>query len=98
MVQNFNDRDILIKLLKIEQKKVFLVPGSGINTNYYSFKFKNNLENKNILILMHSRILIEKGVKEFFEVANILKNRRLDFKFVLIGKIDQHNPSALKLN
>ena len=98
LVQNFNDKDILIKLLKINQKKVFLVPGSGINTNYYSFKFKNNLENKNISILMHSRILIEKGVREFFQVAKILKNKKPNFKFILIGKIDKQNPSALRLN
>jgi len=98
LVQNSNDKDVLIKFLKIDKKKVFLVPGSGLDTNYFSFKFKNNLENKNLTILMHSRILIEKGVKEFFEVAKILKNKKPNFKFLLIGKIDKHNPSALRLN
>ena len=98
LVQNSNDKDVLVKILKIFQKKVFLVPGSGLNTNFYSFKFKNKEKNKNITILMHSRILIEKGVKEFFEVAKILKSIKPNFKFVLIGKIDLQNPSALSLN
>ena len=47
---------------------------------------------------MHSRILVEKGVKEFYEVSKILLHKKPNIKFILIGKIDTQNPTAIRLN
>ena len=98
LAQNQNDQKILIKSFNLKNKKIFLIPGSGIDTFQYSFRFKKNEKNKKILIIMHSRMLIEKGIREFYEASRIIYKKNIDCEFILIGKIDEQNPSALKIN
>ena len=44
---------------------------------------------------MHSRILWDKGVKEFKEAATILSKKNNKYKFLLVGKNDKNNPSCV---
>lgn len=95
LVQNTEDKRVLQEYFNINIKKIFLIPGSGINTQKYTFIPKDNPTNKNIRIIMHSRILIEKGVIEFYQASQLVFKQNRECKFILIGKIDKMNPTAI---
>ena len=41
-------------------------------------------------------MLKDKGIYEFFEAFQILKNKKIKCHFVLVGDVDPLNPSSLK--
>ena len=45
---------------------------------------------------MASRILIDKGIFEFFEAAKYLKKKYKDWNFMLIGPMDYKSHASLK--
>ena len=49
-------------------------------------------------ILMASRLLKSKGVYEFINAVKIIKKQKLNARFVLVGDLDEENPSGIKLN
>jgi glycosyltransferase involved in cell wall biosynthesis len=48
-----------------------------------------------VVITMVSRLMWEKGVREFIEAAKIIKSRYPEAFFLLVGGIDKENPSAI---
>ncbi|MBK9352831.1 MAG: hypothetical protein IPN09_02305 [Bacteroidetes bacterium] len=54
-----------------QNKILMFFPGSGLDTNYYSPDFCNAQKSATIKILMVSRLLIDKGILEYVEVAKI---------------------------
>ena len=90
IVQNSRDYDFINSKLS-KKSKLYLIKGSGVDLN--KFKPKQIFSTK-ISILMASRIILEKGVLEYIDCANHLKNNK-NIKFLLCGKIDVGNPSYL---
>lgn len=91
--QNKKDFEKLVKYLKF-QNKTKIIRGSGINTNI--FQKKNKTFNKNkIKILMCNRLLKDKGVPQFLELANKLNGSK-NLTFYLAGEVDLGNPSSFK--
>ena len=45
--------------------------------------------------MMASRLLIDKGVVEFYEAAVLLKHAKLQANFVLVGETDSDNPASI---
>lgn len=83
--QNKDDvNDFVIKKI-IYKDKCKIVNGSGVDLNLFR---KNKLPNNNSFIMV-SRIIKEKGVKEFFEAAAIVKEKYPDSKFTYIGAYDK---------
>ena len=89
--QNKDDKKLFLEL-KIfkDKKKVSVVNGSGIDLNAFRF---SRLPTEHIF-LMIARLLIDKGIKEYFEASIIVKKNFPNVKFHLIGDLDQ-NPSSL---
>jgi glycosyltransferase involved in cell wall biosynthesis len=81
--QNLSDKNLFEKY-KININKFLIVPGSGIDLTLFNFEksYKNKSETTFILI---SRIIKEKGVLEYIEAAEILKNKGYSTKFQLVG-------------
>ena len=46
---------------------------------------------------MASRFLKDKGIFEFLNSAKILKKKKINAEFVLVGSEDQYNPSNVSL-
>lgn len=91
--QNYNDFLEIKKNINIKnEQNLFFIPGSGVDHN--KFKIKNGLQKKKI-ILMTTRILIDKGVIEFIKAATILKKKYKSWKFILVGALDYQSPSAV---
>jgi glycosyltransferase involved in cell wall biosynthesis len=89
--QNNDDKAFFKKKKIIKEGKTELVPGSGVNTAEFV-----PVENKsaNFTFLLCARLLIEKGVIEYLNAAEILKKKYSNVAFKLIGKKVKH-PSAV---
>jgi len=80
--------------------KAELIMGSGVDCNYFQKERADISEaeaikrqlglNGETLVVMISRLLWQKGVKEFVEASEKLRNSQI--KFVLVGPIDKENP------
>ena len=92
ITQNDQDTDFLVanKICLIE--KIKLIRGSGVNLNKYQ-PIKENSDN--FICTFASRLLIDKGVKEFIHAANKLIH--YDIKFWVVGEPDDNNPKSVSI-
>ena len=92
ILQNYDNRSMFIRKRFINEERIRLVRGSGVDTTVFS----PTQEPAGIpVVMLASRMLWDKGIKEFVEAARQLKDRRIDARFVLVGDTDPHNPSAI---
>lgn len=89
---NNDDIELFLKYRLLPKYKCVLIPGSGIDTNYYSQKDMPD----EISFLLISRLLKAKGIFEYIKSAEIVKKKYPRIKFKLIGPTDP-NPSGIKL-
>ncbi|MBO8217673.1 glycosyltransferase family 4 protein [Prochlorococcus marinus] len=90
--QNKSDFNLISKVSALSDSEVVLIPGSGVDVNKYLF---SKIPDTEPTILMASRLLVSKGVKEFIEAAKILKSKGIKIKFQLAGKPDVSNPLSI---
>lgn len=92
--QNTNDRDLLINWGVLDQIKSVLIRGAGANLTHYPFCD----EPVGVpVISFAARLLLDKGVCEFVEASQILKNRDIEAEFWLIGDPDPGNANSVTL-
>jgi len=93
IVQNGNDLATLQALTNLPTLAFNLIPGSGVDLR--QFCPQPQLAGKPV-VLLASRMLISKGIKEFVEAARYLsKEKSVDARFVLVGSPDPYNPASL---
>ena len=91
--QNKDDESLFYKLKIIKKNNsTRVVNGTGVDLNAYPFSV---LPSKPIF-LMISRLLVDKGVREYVEAAKIVKSRIPNTIFQLAGYLDE-NPSGISL-
>jgi glycosyltransferase involved in cell wall biosynthesis len=89
--QNKDDKNLFHKLKIIKKNNLSqIVNGSGVDLNLYPF---SDLPTKPIF-LMISRLLIDKGIREYFEAAQIVRSEFPNSVFQLAGYLDE-NPSSI---
>ena len=85
--QNQDDQDLFISNVSLDLNKIGLLPGSGINLDEFEF---NKLELSGApRFLMISRLIEEKGVREFEEAATEIKKEHPSWTFTLVGGLDE---------
>jgi glycosyltransferase involved in cell wall biosynthesis len=91
--QNTEDRDEFVhgKLVSADQAR--LLPGSGIDTEQFSPPDAGRSIRRRFLML--SRVVADKGVREFVEAARITRARWPDARFTLMGEIGAPNRTAI---
>ena len=95
--QNTDDQALLTKLgILTSNIPSVVVNGSGVNTEYYYHAPLNKHENGQfeISFLMVARLLKDKGIREYFEAAKIIKKQYPEVIFNLAGGLDE-NPTAI---
>ena len=93
---NNEDARIFIdeKIVNIEKVKV--LPGEGVNTDYFSPGIeKTRNEKQSFTFLMSTRLLWSKGIGLYADAARILKKKNYDVRFVLIGFFEDHHPDSI---
>lgn len=92
ILQNQDDRTLFIHKRFINEERISLIRGSGVDTTAFS----PTPEPSGIpVVMLASRMLWDKGIEEFVEAAKLLKVRCINARFVLVGDTDLHNPSSI---
>jgi glycosyltransferase involved in cell wall biosynthesis len=93
---NHDDRETFIRKGLVPARKVFVLPSEGVNVKRYHPKniAKSASQNK-ITLTFASRLIKEKGVKEFVQAARYFKNRNIHVNFQLIGSTEPLHPSGI---
>jgi glycosyltransferase involved in cell wall biosynthesis len=94
--QTVNDAGVLIDNKLVARKKITMVDGSGVDLKKYQTKTENIAESDSLNVLMASRLLADKGVREFCQAAGKIREKyESDVNFILAGPIDQDSPGFL---
>lgn len=86
IVQNLEDKNFLIKKTKCNVKRITLLPGSGVDLNDVT---NVNFDSKENIVLFPARVIPEKGIREFILASNNLKNKYVDWRFLVAGSLPQ---------
>lgn len=92
--QNSDDGDLFIRRKIVRSAQVRLLPGSGVDLDRFSPSPPNAAAGVSFLFI--GRLLGDKGVREFVAAARILRAERPDWRFQLLGPIDEGNRSGIK--
>jgi glycosyltransferase involved in cell wall biosynthesis len=92
LLQNQEDRQLMIDGLGVSPDKLTVIRGSGVDLS----RFQPTDEPDGIpIVLLGSRMLWIKGIGEFVEAADLLRKRGVKARFVLAGDTDVSNPSCV---
>ena len=91
--QNKDDVEEFVRRKYLKREKCEIVDGSGVNLE----RFKRTPLPETNTFLMVSRILKQKGVKEYFEAAKIVKEKYPETQFLYVGAEDK-TQAALNLD
>lgn len=89
---NQDDMSMFLKWKLVALEKCKVVGGSGVNTNQFTY---SPINADTTVFLMVSRLIRDKGVKEYLEACKLLKSDFPDVECMLVGPFDT-NPSALQ--
>ena len=90
--QNPDDIESFISNGLVEEKKIALIRGSGVDVQ----KFVPAPEPPGIpVVMLASRLLKDKGVIEFIEAARLLRDWKVSCRVVLVGDPDPGNPASI---
>lgn len=87
--QNSRDENLFNKYSKFTNHS-YLIESSGLQGNQYLLKEKFN---KRLKILLAGRLLEDKGIKEYINLASKMNSDKVEF--YLAGEIDEGNPKSL---
>lgn len=94
ILQNEDDMFWFLSKGYIKPSKVRLIKGSGVNLN--DFKFESEPLTLPSIVCLPSRMLWDKGIREFIDAARIFRNKNIkNIKFVLVGGVDSENPAKI---
>lgn len=90
--QNNEDRQLFIKYKLINATKNSVIPGSGVDTTYFTSNRTTNLGNRFLFV---GRLIRDKGVIEFLEAALKILQKYPNKQFFLVGELGYNNNTAL---
>ncbi len=94
ILQNNDDKLIFDQSGLSKKTNIRIIKGSGVDLE--KFKYKPLDDKSERRVILPSRMLWDKGVKDFIDCAKIIK-KNLNVKFILIGSPDEHNPESIPL-
>lgn len=90
---NEADAEIFSSNDLVDQNKIFILPGEGVDVDHFS---PQKLPSREMFTLI-SRMLWDKGVGIFIEAARLLKSDHPGLHFRLVGPVDLGNPEGISL-
>jgi len=92
IIENSDDYNNLVSGRFAKKESISLVKGAGVDTS----KFKYTVEPEQpVKVIMVARLLRDKGIQEFIDAAEIVKQSNPSVKFLLVGDVDDGNPTSL---
>ena len=93
VVQNADDRDVLVRAQLVLPSRIRLIAGSGVDV--HRFTPVDPPPGDPPIVMLVGRMLWDKGVGEFVDAVVRLKERHVTPRFVLVGRCDGGNPTAI---
>ncbi|MCA2015719.1 glycosyltransferase family 4 protein [Vibrio tritonius] len=96
--QNNEDMEVFVKNNLVKKDYFEVIPGSGVDLKRFKYSHKNEKNNGKIKFLLMSRLLWDKGIKQYVEAAKECKLRYGDqVDFYLMGFI-KDNKNYVDIN
>ena len=92
VVQNSDDQEVLVRENVVTSAQVRLIAGSGVDVHRF---VPVDPPAGDPIVMLVGRMLWDKGVGEFVDAVVRLKQRDVCARFVLVGRCDQGNPTAI---
>ena len=94
VVQNSDDFEDCLRWRICPANRLVLIHGSGVDLDRY----RPLPEPAGTpLVILPSRMLWDKGVREFVAAAELLRERGVHARFALVGRVDPDSPAALTI-
>lgn len=93
--QNPDDHSLFNKFRLVDPTRCELLPGSGVDTHWFSPRPQNKSKRGTFRILLLARLLWDKGVGEYIEAARQLHDEGREVEFQLLGFLDVENRSSI---
>ncbi|MGA0585022.1 MAG: glycosyltransferase family 4 protein, partial [Castellaniella sp.] len=90
--QNASDRDVLVQAGAVRSEQVVMVRGSGVDLDRFA---PAPWPDGPVTVAMASRLLRDKGVREFVEAARLSAARGEGLRWRLAGGLDPENPASV---
>ena len=92
--QNPSDRELFLELGMVQEDKVRLIPGSGVDMERFAYRPYRQEADGERVILLASRMLRQKGILDYMRAAQIAKGKLPGLRFLLVGAPDPGNPHS----
>ncbi|MGL4860553.1 MAG: glycosyltransferase family 4 protein [Enterobacteriaceae bacterium] len=93
---NKDDRDLFLDKKLVGSEKTRIINGEGVDTEYFTPEgFIDNAASSKFTFTLIARMIKDKGVEEFVCAAKILKGKKFNFRFCLMGAHDVENPRSI---
>lgn len=93
LFQNPTDRDLFVRQKLVRDDQARLLPGSGIDTAHFADTARERPARRGFLML--SRLVADKGVREYVAAAKAIRAQWPDARFRLIGPAEVANRTAI---
>lgn len=94
IVQNPDDQFMFLKQRLVTPEHVHLIKGSGVDIGRFLPIQRQSSET--IRVLLATRLLWDKGVKEYVDAARVLTSSCEEAEFLIAGEPDDGNPAAVQ--
>ena len=92
--QNKDDLNLFLENKLIENSKAQVIPGSGVDTLRFMPQEAKE-ERLDFTFLFIGRLLYDKGIREYVEAVQLLKNKYPRTKFCILGPLYENNATAI---
>jgi len=89
--QNQDDMNVFLRYYFVPQKKARLLPGSGIDVEYFK---PVDFKPKYTTFLFIGRLIKDKGIGEYISAVRLVKARFPQVRFQVVGSLYRRNPTA----
>jgi glycosyltransferase involved in cell wall biosynthesis len=94
---NNEDAKAFISEKIIDIRRIKVLPGEGVNTQYFSPDFAGGFKKgPGFVFLMSTRLLKSKGVSLYADAARIIRSKGLPARFELIGFFEKNHPDSIR--
>jgi glycosyltransferase involved in cell wall biosynthesis len=95
IVQNPDDRDLLLQENMARPDQVRVIPGAGVDLDRFPVRPEPEPGPEGPTVLTHSRLLWDKGIGDLARAAAILREQNVAIRFLLAGEPDPCNPTSI---
>jgi glycosyltransferase involved in cell wall biosynthesis len=93
---NNEDAKAFISEKIVDIKRMKVLPGEGVNTDYFSpDRERHDRNDSTFTFLMGTRLLKSKGIAVYADAARIVRNKGYEVNFELIGFFEKNHPDSI---